>query len=84
MPGQPGDLFYGHARFGHDRDERVPQLPRRPDALDARFRAQRPEVKQDVRRVQWRTHAGREHQAGIQPWLPGGQAGLRLPLAVLT
>jgi hypothetical protein len=44
MPSQVGDLHHGHARDGHDRDERVPEFPRCPDTLDACLLAQGAEV----------------------------------------
>ena len=63
VSGQASDLLHSHAGHGHNRDERVPELPERPDTLDASLLAQGAEVTPDMRGVQRRSHARGEHQA---------------------
>ena len=61
MPGQAGYLLHSHARHGHDRYERVLELPRRPDTLKASLLAQRAEVTPDVGGIQRAARARGEH-----------------------
>jgi len=61
---QAGDLLDGHAGVGHEADEGVPELPRRPGPGDSgRFHC-RPELAADVGGVEFVAVPGGEHRAG--------------------
>jgi len=71
VPDKPRNVFEGHPSVGQQRNERVPQLARRPiGRVEAGDQAEgAAQIATDIGGVHARARAGREHEAGLGPLL---------------